>query len=296
MSTFYTVREIGRGGFGIVERVRNSRGKSFARKTFSPGPHVPADVHDKLRKRFKREVKIQAELGGNEVLPVLASDLDGQNPWFVMPLAEKTYDQQIKEERRTGKVEIDAIADILNGLQYLHDLGYVHRDLNPKNILLHEGHWKLSDLGAVLPPIGHTMTLTEGTVIYTEQYCSPEQRSDFHSAQASADVYAFGCILHDLFGSPPRTPYSKHHAPGPVGLIIEKCTEPNPARRPSIKVLREMLLETLVEVGGHCKVEDRQSEAWLKKLDDIDSWGETEYGEFVRFFADLDVNERMSGH
>jgi eukaryotic-like serine/threonine-protein kinase len=200
MAGFSTVAEIGRCGFGVVERVRDSRGKSFARKTFSPGPHVPADVHDKLRKRFKREVKIQAELGGNEILPVLASDLDVHNPWFVMPLAEKTYETQIHEDRQTGTVEIDAIADILNGLQYLHDLGYVHRDLNPKNILLHEGHWKLSDLGAVLPPTGRTVTLTEGTVIYTEQYCSPEQRKDFHSAQGSADVYAFGCILHDILG------------------------------------------------------------------------------------------------
>jgi serine/threonine protein kinase len=295
--THYTkVAEIGRGGFGVVERVRDGRGRSFARKTFSPGPHIPADVHDKLRKRFKREVKIQAELGGNEILPVLASDLEDENPWFVMPLAEKIYETQIQEDRRTGKVDIDAIADILNALQYLHDFGYVHRDLNPKNILLHEGHWKLSDLGAVLPPTGGTVTLTEGTVIYTEQYCSPEQRADFHSAQSSADVYAFGCILHDIFGSPPRTPYARHHAPSPVGIIIEKCTETNPRRRPSIKVLREMLLENLVEIGGHCKVEDRESEGWLKKLDELDSWGDTEYGEFALFFAQLDVKERVSGH
>jgi serine/threonine protein kinase len=50
MTHYSTVREIGRGGFGVVERVRDSRGRSFARKRFLPGPHVPADVHDKLRK------------------------------------------------------------------------------------------------------------------------------------------------------------------------------------------------------------------------------------------------------
>ncbi len=97
-----------------------------------------------------------------------------------MPLADKTYETQISDDRRTGSVDIDAIADVLNGLQYLHEHGYVHRDLNPKNILRHGDRWKLSDLGAVLPPSGRTVTLTEGTVIYTEQYCSPEQRADFH--------------------------------------------------------------------------------------------------------------------
>ena len=163
-----------------------------------------------------------------------------------MPLANATYEQQIAKDKASGSVDVDAVADILNGLQHLHDLGYIHRDLNPKNILQHDGNWKLSDLGAVLPPSGHTITLTEGTIIYTEQYCSPEQRNDFHSAQPAADVYSFGCILHDIFGVPPRTPYSRHSASGPVGVLIEKCTELKPERRPTIQVLRDMLLETLV--------------------------------------------------
>lgn len=63
-----------------------------------------------------------------------------------MPLADKTYETQISDDRRTGSVDIDAIADVLNGLQYLHEHGYVHRDLNPKNILRHGDRWKLSDL------------------------------------------------------------------------------------------------------------------------------------------------------
>src|ERR1043166_2157079 len=132
----------------------------------------------------------------------------------------------------------------VNGLQRLHDLGYVHRDLNPNNILLHEGTWKLSDLGAVLPPSGKTVTLTEDTIIYTERYCAPEQRQDFHQAQPPADVYSFGCILHDLFGSTPRTPYHKHSAPGGMGVIIEKCTDPKPAKRPTIEKLRPLVLDT----------------------------------------------------
>ena len=140
------------------------------------------------------------------------------------------------------------------------------------------------------------MTLTEGTVIYTEKYCSPEQRNDFHSAQPPADVYSFGCILHDIFGTSPRTPYSQHTAAGPLGIIIEKCTELNPSRRPSIPVLRKLVLETLVEIGGHCKVKDAQSEEWLRSLEQLDTWTPEKFDEFVRFFAQLDHNERTTGH
>lgn len=296
MSGYTPNRVIGRGGFGIVEEVQNARGELFARKTFSPASHIPVNIHDKLRKRFKREVTIQSELGGKEIMPVIDSNLDCDTPWFIMPLAEATYENQIATDKSTGSVDIDAVADILNGLQHLHDLGYVHRDLNPKNILKHNGNWKLSDLGAVLPPTGQTVTLTEGTTIYTELYCSPEQRIDFHRAQAAADVYSFGCILHDIFGTPPRTPYAKHTATGPIGVIVEKCTEQNPVRRPSISVLRSMLLDALVEIGGHCKIDDKQSEEWLLKIENIQSWTDDEFGDFARFFASLDLLERSKEH
>jgi len=222
--------------------------------------------------------------------------LNISHPWFIMPLADKTYEQQITQDRSSGGVDIDALAEILNALEFLHDLGYVHRDLNPKNILHIDSHWKLSDLGAVLPPTGQTVTLTGGTVIYTEQYCAPEQRNDFHKAQASADVFSFGCILHDIFGKTPRIPYSRQTAAGPIGMLIEKCTEINPARRPKIKALRGMLLTMLVDIGGHFKVADAKSEEWLQKLTSIDEWSDEEYGNFARFFAQLDINERVEGY
>lgn len=296
MAKYNAVRIIGRGGFGVVEEVQDTEGQLCARKTFEPAPYIPDTAYARLRKRFRREVRIQAELGGAEIMPVLDYDLNGKRPWFVMPLAEKIYEQQIVEDRASGSVDIDAIADTLNGLERLHELGYVHRDLNPKNVLRHESHWKLSDLGAVLPPTGHTVTLTEGTVIYTEQYCAPEQRNDFHSAKPPADVYSFGCMLHDIFGTLPRIPYRKQTAEGPIGLIIEKCTEVNPLRRPTVKVLRGMVIETLVEIGGHCKVADERTGEWLDRLSSIDQWKEDDFGEFARFFAQLDIEERSSGH
>lgn len=296
MPTYTRVREIGRGGFGVVEEVQDENGNRYARKTFAPAATIPMDAHAKLRKRFRREIITQQQLGGTELLPVLDQGTDSGDPWFVMPLADQTYKEKIAEDKAKGVVDIKPIADILNGLQRLHDLGYVHRDLNPNNILLSEGTWKLSDLGSVLPPSGHTVTLTEDTIIYTERYCAPEQRQDFHNAQAAADVYSLGCILHDLYGSYTRTPYAQHSANGAIGVIIEKCTAQNPAKRPKIEVLRTILLDALLEEGGICQVEDEKASEWLAKIENIDIWSEDDFEQFARFFANLDVKERTAGH
>ncbi|MBK1855482.1 protein kinase [Verrucomicrobiaceae bacterium 5K15] len=295
MATYTEIKLIGRGGFGAVEEVKDEKDNRFARKTFAPSSTISAGFHDKLRKRFRREVLTQQELGGSEIIPVLDHDLSGSEPWFIMPLAEKTYTEEIADNKSAGSVEIEPIADILNSLQRLHDERYVHRDLNPNNILFHDGAWKLSDLGAVLPPSGQTMTLTEDTIIFTEKYCAPEQRQDFHNAQASADIYSFGCILHDLFGQYDRTPYAKHSATGGMGVIIEKCTDPKPDRRPSLKILRSLVLDTLFEEGGHCEVDDEEANKWLEKLDSVNDWIDADYDDFARFFATLDTEERTEG-
>jgi len=295
---YEVVKELGRGGFGRVEEVRDEEGNRYARKTFAPADNIPTAAHPRLRERFQREVKIQQQLGGAEIMPVLDQDLESRKPWFVMPLADKTYDTQIAEDRQRKRVDRRALADILSGLERLHRLGYTHRDLNPKNILFHDGAWKLSDLGAILPPSGQTVTLTEGTTIYTEQYCSPEQHKEFHNAKAPADIYSFGCILHDICVGTLRTPYCRHSAPGinVFSAIIEKCTEINPAKRPPISVLRELLFEALVEGDNELRVQDPKAGEWLLRFATIKDWTDEDFEDFARFFAQLDLSEVTSGH
>ena len=57
-----------------------------------------------------------------------------------------------------------------------------------------------------------------------------------------------------------------------------------------------MLLDTLVEIGGECKVADEASGEWLQKLSSIEQWKEDEFGNFARFFEQLDIQECAAGH
>jgi eukaryotic-like serine/threonine-protein kinase len=287
---------ISRGGFGRVERVESLDGTILARKVFDPS-HLMGDLtpdhREKLLKRFAREVKIQTQLSKNGgVIPVLASSLDVDPPWFTMPLAPKTLRQQIAEDRAAKRVTPEPLADVLNALEQIHRLGYVHRDLKPENVLLDGGTWKLADFGLAVHVKSDTTTRLTSTGLHwgTESYCAPEQRVEFKRVGPEADIYAFGCILHDLVEGKPRLPYQQQNGPPPYGSIIRKCTALDPKKRfPSIAPLRALLL-TAVRTAPAIEATDRTKE-WTQALNDIAGWSSEKMEEFAAFVRE----EKMEG-
>ncbi len=280
---------INRGGFGRVERVALYDGTVVARKVFDPTPDVIAGADiDKLKKRFKREVRVQSSLSGDFFIPVIAFDLDTDQPWFTMPLCDRNYSVQIAEDKANGIVSQQPLADILNALEALHSLGYTHRDLKPQNILLHEGRWKLSDFGLVLPSASETTQLTSTDSAWgTQMYCAPEQAQDFRGVTLRTDVYSFGCILHDIFSDTLRIPFQRQTCEGPVGVIVEKCTEFNPQKRfKSITAVRGMLLSALAQpINVKPSIEATE---WVERLEDLSTWDTTRIHDLARY---VDRNE-----
>lgn len=282
---------INRGGFGRVEKVVLDNGTTAARKVFDPTSQVVAQTNvEKLKKRFKREARIQSSLSKDFFVPILSFDLQANEPWFTMPLCAKNYAVQIEEEKANGNVSRQPLADILNALEELHSLGFRHRDLKPQNILLHDGRWKLSDFGLVLPTIGETTQITSKDSVWgTQMYCSPEQAQDFSNVSALSDIYSFGCILHDVFSDKPRIPFHKHTADGQIGLIIEKCTETNPQKRfKSVAAVRGSLLSAMSETVAKPSPEATE---WVEELASIERWETEQIRKFRRYVQDADTHD-----
>jgi hypothetical protein len=277
--------QIARGGFGRVERVRLESGEIVARKVFEPDSELVSLNHEKLRKRFVHEVEVQRRLASHGSMPVLEADLTVDPPWYTMPLAEKSFRLHVQAERAAGTISPEPLADILNALEEVHRLGYAHRDLKPENILLVGGTWRLADFGLVAIPHADEATRLTSTASgwATVAYCAPEQAMSFKNADKSVDIYAFGCILHDIVGTRPRIPFQVHTAKGPVGAIISRCTQTDPRQRfRSVAALRSALLDAIGRTQSVGRSDrSAETEGWRKELARIHEWDSDKLEELI---------------
>ncbi|WP_405369774.1 serine/threonine protein kinase [Nonlabens sp. Asnod2-A12] len=269
-------------GFGIIDEVVNEDGEHFARKTFSPSfKNLDPDKILSLKRRFNREVRIQAELSAEFCIPIVYHSLDEETPWFLMPIADKVFKEEI-EEAKLARRAPNGLADILNCLEYLHDLGFTHRDIKPGNILFHEESWKLADMGLITadPQLTTSFVTSDGGVFGSAPYMAPEQYTDFQHVNASADIYSFGAILHDIYVGTQRKPFAKQTGPGNIGVIIEKCTEEHVDDRFStVSVLRAVLLEELNQPLESHQTDD--TKLWKDEMLNVLEWNREKFDTFI---------------
>lgn len=118
-----SISSLGQGGFGNVDLVQNELGIRYARKTFSVNQPLPLELVANVRKRFVREAKLQSGIKHRNVVPIIHMQLDGDAPWYLMPVADTSLDKEINKDRRLGGHYKLAISDIVSALEELHQMG-----------------------------------------------------------------------------------------------------------------------------------------------------------------------------
>jgi hypothetical protein len=114
------------------------------------------------------------------------------------------------------------LADVVEGLDFLHRARKVHRDLKPTNVIVGgDGRARLLDFG-IVRDLGRERGLTLGGVVGTPHYMAPEQISGDEVGPA-ADLYALGCLLYELLAG--RPPFE-----GPTGQVLTAHLRDAPQR------------------------------------------------------------------
>ena len=200
---------LGAGGMGAVYRAYDpSLDRTVALKLVLVQPGHSGHNPDYLI-RFEREAKAIARLSHPHIVQVYDFGRDeADNPYFVMELVKgKALSTVSKERGPLPPAEaLELIRQAAIGLQAAHDVGIVHRDVKPHNMLVDErGQVKLVDFGVarVAGGVSEGMTATN-EALGTLHYMAPEVLSG-KSVDARADVYAMGAILYEcLAGRPPH--------------------------------------------------------------------------------------------
>ncbi|UIJ38978.1 serine/threonine protein kinase [Desulfobaculum bizertense] len=296
---------LGRGGFGIVEKVKLSSGEVVAKKTLNLTT-VPPSQHESIRRRFLREVKYQKTLIHPNIIEIISSDLETNPPYYLMPLAQCSLQKQIIGHNVNSDNLKSMLLDILAGIEFIHSHRKAHRDIKPENILLLEnGSYAIADFGLAIDPTNNETTVLTATGVTggSQHYAAPECYLHFKDACEPADIYSFGAILFDLYsGSPDRIPYSQLTLDGPIGPIIEKCTATKITDRyKSISELRDDLLQAIdgpvfeylqdkiKSFISQLKINNSfTSSQWMQTLHDLDTINDTTL--FHSFFFNLDYD------
>lgn len=195
--------EIGRGGCAVVYEARDRHlDRLVAIKVLlSTGSDASAS------ERITREARVCAAIHHPNVCQITdAGHLADGRPFFVMErlFGETLHDYVARVGRLEAEEVIDVALQILSGLEAVHALGVVHRDVKPDNVFLVQRngcmpHVKLIDFGLchrVSAGGGDETTLTRaGTVVGTPEYMTPEQVSGSRDFDARIDLYAVGLVM-----------------------------------------------------------------------------------------------------
>lgn len=184
---YVKIRTIGQGKFGSVWLCRcKSSGREFACKTLQKGEET---VH--------REVEIMQHLSGHPGIVMLNAVYEDSNCFhLVMELCSggRLVDQLNKEGRYSEQRAAHIMKELVLVIKYCHDMGVVHRDVKPENILLtSSGKMKLADFGlAMRVAKGQSLTGLAGSPAYV----APEVLSG--SYREKVDIWSAGILLHAL--------------------------------------------------------------------------------------------------
>jgi len=225
--------ELGRGAMGVVYRgVDPSLDRPVAIKVIATRMGATTVSSQELEARFLREARVAARINHPGVVTVYDAGREGDSLYLVMELIEG---ESLAERLARGNYPslpeaLTLVARVAEALGVAHDLGIIHRDVKPGNIMLtKDGGVKVADFG-VAKAVGEETNLTRtGIVVGSPAYMAPEQVRG-QELDGRADLFSLGVVLYELLLR--RKPFPSETVTTLIYQILHEdpLADPEPSR------------------------------------------------------------------
>jgi len=244
---YQIIRPLGKGGMGqVYEAEETESGRRVALKLLSRGLG-----DDEERERFLREGRLAASLSHPNCVYVFGTSEIQGFPVIAMELVPEgtLKDRVVPDTPMTSAQAVDAILQVLDGLEAAASIGILHRDIKPSNCFVHrDGRVLVGDFGLSVAASGEEKSA--GTILGTPGFASPEQLRG-ESLDVRSDIYSVGATLFYLLAGrapfvdrdttsllkrvasepPPLLTTLRPDLPRGVAAIVAKCLARTPAER-----------------------------------------------------------------
>ena len=230
----------------IVEVLHDAKGQRLAIKLLQP-----AYVHDKSEiALLKHEYAVGRTLKHPSIIRIDQCHCNHDLAYMVMEYFPAPNLKQIIQRgaQRIAHLTMPILRQATESLGYLHQQGWIHRDVKPDNFLVSdEGELKLIDFALAQRPKGSLARLLggRGKIQGTRSYMSPEQIQG-GAIDVRADIYSLGCVIHELLsGKPPFTAASssellnKHLKLPPPSLLTSDANLTKPFAQLVLRMLEK---------------------------------------------------------
>lgn len=240
--------------------------------------HKNLAAREDIIARFRREARICGTIRNRHVGQVYdVGELPSGAPYMVMELQEgRSLAALLEQERRLPIASaIDIGRQLLLGLQAVHGIGAIHRDVKPDNIMLVRESTgdtvvKLVDFGiskSVDADIKNRNVTQEGMVVGSPDYMPPEQLKG-DAIDHRVDIYAAGVVLYEMITG--RVPFDARNMTELfVAILRDPLEPPSTVRSDCPKALEQVILRALERDAGSRFASAAEMEAALRKAQDV---------------------------